>query len=200
MLIWFQDVTNLAAAVIRSFGVYACLRTQAWWVALVQIFAGVGVIFKCLAFWTEAHSSLKQYYYESQDFIEFEIFFLTLSKARMEWFWIVVVRKTWKTDWVILNTITFSLHTWGVCLHLLEHSPPWWSHSSKSHPSPSSAPLGQSGTWLHTLSNGTHCSVTPGHCHWPSGHLKGGRPHACSVPSSELSPQSFLPSQIYAWK
>lgn len=88
--------------------------------------------------------------------------------------------------------------TLGVSLHLLEHNPFLLEHSLKSHPSPSSAPFGQSSLPSHTEVMFTHRSVTSGHCHCSLKHRKGGLPQAWSSPSSELSPQSSFPSQIYA--
>ena len=37
--------------------------------------------------------------------------------------------------------------------------------------------------------------VTPGHCHSPDSHTTSGAEQACFEDSSELSPQSSVPSQ-----
>ena len=63
-------------------------------------------------------------------------------------------------------------HTFGVCWHPLEQRPAWCWHSARSHPSPSSALLGQSGLLSQSWVMLIHRSDTPGHCHWPESHLK----------------------------
>lgn len=88
----------------------------------------------------------------------------------------------------------------GVGWHPFEQNPPLWLQSLMSQYSPSSAPFGQSGILSQTEVILTHRFVTSGHCHWPDGHLNGGGTQAWAALSSELSPQSFLPSQTYAKK